>query len=104
MTWSSTTMGASSEALKSCPVVFTEESMGSIVRTVMTAPDGTVTVLGCGGGGAAGAVAMAGCAVGAEGGTESVDVTAPAAAPAAGLGLGVLRGGLAGAGSAGFKS
>src|SRR5262245_26346415 len=108
MTWSSTTMGASSEALKTCPVVFTEESIGSIVRTVMIAPDGTVTVRGCGGGGAAG-VAIAGCA-GGTAAAESVEVGSPPppaeAGEAAGFGLAVLRVGVlaAAAGSAGFTS
>src|SRR5438093_11667973 len=52
----STTIGASSDALNTCPAWFVFESMLSIVRTVTIAFAGTVTVTGCGGGGA-GAVA-----------------------------------------------
>src|SRR5213594_4332131 len=51
----STTIGASSDALNTCPAWFVFESMLSIVRTVTIAFAGTVTVTGCGGG--AGAVA-----------------------------------------------
>src|SRR5206468_3837578 len=55
ITRSSTTIGASSDALKTCPVVFTLESTPSIMRTVIVDPAGTVTVLGLGGGGGVGA-------------------------------------------------
>jgi len=92
--------------------VFTDESIESIVRTVMTAPEGTVTVRGSGGGGAAGVVAIAGCAVGRDvAGSVEVTAPSPAATPAAygaadGLGFGVLREAVfpEPAGSAGFAS
>src|SRR5260370_29848702 len=50
----STTIGASNEALNTCPAWFVFESMLSIVRTVTIVLAGTVTVTGCGGGGGAG--------------------------------------------------
>src|SRR5207253_7962503 len=53
----STTIGASSDALNTCPAWFVFESMLSIVRTVTIVFAGTVTVTGCGGGGGAGAAA-----------------------------------------------
>src|SRR5260370_12483876 len=53
----STTIGASNDALNSCPAWFVFESMLSIVRTVTIVLAGTVTVTGCGGGGGAGAAA-----------------------------------------------
>src|SRR5438876_11592621 len=51
----STTIGASSDALNTCPAWFVFESMLSIVRTVTIAFAGTVTVTGCGGGAGAAA-------------------------------------------------
>src|SRR5437660_4410104 len=63
----STTIGASSDALNTCPAWFVFESMLSIVRTVTIAFAGTVTVTGCGGGGAGaiagGSTAAAGSAI-----------------------------------------
>src|SRR5438309_6611312 len=58
----STTIGASSDALTTCPAWFVFESMLSIVRTVTIAFAGTVTVTGCGGGG--GGAGAAGAAAG----------------------------------------
>src|SRR5213080_3830841 len=51
----STTIGAPSDALNTCPAWFVFESMLSIVRTVTIAFAGTVTVTGCGGGAGAAA-------------------------------------------------
>src|SRR5260370_28000769 len=51
----STTIGASSDALNTCPAWFVFESMLSIVRTVTIVFAGTITVTGSGGGGGTGA-------------------------------------------------
>src|SRR5437879_4436264 len=70
----STTIGASSEALNTCPAWFVFESMLSIVRTVTIVFAGTVTVTGCGGGGGAagGAAAIVGSAMELAGGAAAV--------------------------------
>src|SRR5207302_8645053 len=57
ITLSSTTIGASSDALNTWPAWFVFESMLSIVRTVTIAFASTVTVTGCGGVGGAGSAA-----------------------------------------------
>src|SRR5229473_7320225 len=58
----SATIGASNEALNTCPAWFVFESMLSIVRTVTIVLAGTVTVTGCGGGGAVAAAGGAAAA------------------------------------------
>src|SRR5436309_3411045 len=85
----STTIGASSDALNTCPAWFVFESMLSIVRIVTIAFAGTVTVTGCGGGGGGAGAAAGGSAAAAGSAIELAGAAAAVCRGFSGLGEGL---------------